>query len=91
MGGVSGFSGCSQHEIPKHKCFQHHSGRRGNATSLEVERIILLPKQGAKDDLNTSRPTILLPNVYKLSSKVLTRRLCQMPDGKQTPQQAVFH
>ena len=35
---MSCFATCSQHEIPKHKCFQHHSGRRGNATSLEVER-----------------------------------------------------
>jgi len=38
MAGMSCFSACSQHEIPKHKCFQHRSGRRGNATSLEVER-----------------------------------------------------
>jgi len=56
-----------------------------------VEHIILLPKQGSKDDLNTSRATILLPNVYKLSSKILTRRRYQIPDGKQTPQQAVFN
>jgi len=70
---MSCFSAYSQHEMPKHKCFQHHSERRENATSLEVERIILLP------------------NVYKLSSKVLTRRLSQIPESKQPPQQAVFH
>ena len=34
---------------------------------------------------------ILLPNVYKLSSKVLKRILCQIPDGNQPAQQAVFH
>jgi len=48
-------------------------------------------KQGSKDDLNTSRSIFLLPNIYKLSSEVLTRRLCQIPDGKQPPQQVVFH
>jgi hypothetical protein len=38
MGGKVCFSACSQHEIPKYKCFQLHSGRRRNATSLEMER-----------------------------------------------------
>jgi hypothetical protein len=37
MVGTSCFSAYSKHEILKHKSFQHHSRKRGNATSLEVE------------------------------------------------------
>jgi hypothetical protein len=91
MGGMSCFSACSQHEIPKHKCFNAILVDEEMPLHWKWSAIILLPKQGSEDDLNTSRPIILLPNVCNISSKVLTRKLCQIPDENQPPKQAVFH
>jgi hypothetical protein len=56
----------------------------------QLRMIILLPKQGTEYDLNTLRLITLLPIPYKLSWKVLKRRLSQILDENLPPQQAVL-
>lgn len=52
--------------------------------------IILLHKKGTKDDMNNYRPISLMSNLYKLFSKVLTRRLTKVLDENQPTEQAGF-
>lgn len=52
--------------------------------------IILLHKNGPKDDLNNYRPISLMSNLYKLFTKIITRRLTQILDENQPPEQAGF-
>lgn len=56
----------------------------------KTSKIILLHKKGAKDDLNNYRPISLMSNVYKLFSKIITRRLTKVLDDNQAPDQAGF-
>ncbi|KAJ4437195.1 hypothetical protein ANN_17330 [Periplaneta americana] len=56
----------------------------------KTSKIILLHKKGAKDDLNNYRPISLMSNVYKLLSKIITRRLTKVLDDNQAPDQAGF-
>lgn len=52
--------------------------------------IILLHKKGPKDDLSNYRPISLMSNLYKLFTKIITRRLTQILDENQPPEQAGF-
>lgn len=52
--------------------------------------IILLHKKGPKDNLNNYRPISLMSNLYKLFSKVITRRLTKPLDENQPNEQAGF-
>jgi hypothetical protein len=47
--------------------------------------IILLSKQGSKNDFNNFRPITLLPNLYKLFLKIILRRLTKILDEKKPP------
>ena len=52
--------------------------------------IILLHKKGAMNDLNNYRPISLMSNVYKIFSKIITRRIERTLDEQQPPEQAGF-
>ena len=52
--------------------------------------IILLHKKGPRDDLSNYRSISLISNLYKLFSKVITRRLTRILDKNQPNEQASF-
>ena len=56
----------------------------------KTSKIILLYKKGDKDDLNNYRPISLMSNIYKVFSKIITRRITKVLDESQTPDQAGF-
>ena len=56
----------------------------------QTSTIILLHKKGNRDDLNNYRPISLMPNMYKLFTKILTNRITKIMDENQPPEQAGF-
>lgn len=52
--------------------------------------IILLHKKGDITDIGNYRPISLLSHVYKLFTKIITKRLCHKLDSYQTREQAGF-
>lgn len=52
--------------------------------------IILIHKKGNRDDLTNYRPISLMSNMYKLFSKIMTKRLTNILDEQQPPEQAGF-
>ena len=56
----------------------------------KTSKIILLHKKGAKDELNNYRPISLISNLYKVFSKIITRRITKTLDQNQPNEQAGF-
>ena len=52
--------------------------------------MMMISKKGNKKDLNNYRPICLLSNIYKVLTKVLTKRLWKAHDNKQPREQAEF-
>ncbi|KAJ4449558.1 hypothetical protein ANN_00960 [Periplaneta americana] len=52
--------------------------------------IIQLHKKGGKDDINNYRPISVLPNLYKLFTKIITERMTKILDENQPMEQAGF-
>jgi hypothetical protein len=52
--------------------------------------IILLHKKGTKDDINNYRPISLLPNLYRLFTKIITKRMTKILDENQPVEQGGF-
>lgn len=47
-------------------------------------------QKGSRSDLNNYRPISLMSNIYKLFSKIITRRLTKHLEEEQPPEQAGF-
>jgi hypothetical protein len=52
---------------------------------------IILPHHGSKDDLNDYRSITLFSNMYKLLSKILSRKFTRILNKYEPPDQAGFH
>ena len=68
------------------KCLQENKG----ATEWKASNMILIYKKGDYRNLKNYRPISLLSNIYKLFTKILTKRLERLLDENQPVEQAGF-
>ena len=56
----------------------------------KVSKTILLHKKGEKEDLKNYRPICLLSQIYKVFTKIITKRITSVLDEQQPREQAGF-